>query len=351
MDWRRKMKIKVVLAVITAITLLGGCASSSNANGPDELDMAIREASDYLNTRVARGVKIAFVNIQSDSPALSEYIIEGLIENAVNDALNPVVDRQQLNAIRAELNFNMSGEVSDESAQAIGKMLGAQTIVTGSVAQMGDLYRIRVRALAVETAQIQGQFSRNVPANGATIAALIRSSGSSNRSGSSSSSGWEILGRRTAGSSSGGTAQTTTSAAAARLANGTYTFWPRLTATKAGLPVDNVFIPRITVAGGYMTIHFARNAQGAWTTATEWDYAPSGFYDKSHFILQDLDSPSRSYNPASAQSTNNGMGKIWSISFNQTNIRRFRLTCKMYSSDDPSYIFDEIVVPDQPDQN
>jgi hypothetical protein len=65
----------------------------------------------------------------------------------------------------------MSGEVSDESAQNIGQMLGAQSIVSGAVGKMGSLYRVQVKAIEVQTAGVQGQWSRNVP-NGATIAAL-----------------------------------------------------------------------------------------------------------------------------------------------------------------------------------
>jgi TolB-like protein len=331
------MKRKTLAALITAFVLLGGCASGSKAAASDELDMAIREASDYLNTRIPKGDKIAFVNIQSTSDTLSEYIINGLIENSVNDGLNPVVDRQQLDALRTELNFQYSGEVDDRSAQSIGRFLGVKTIITGSVAQMGDLYRLTVRALVVETAQIQGQFSRNIHANGATIAALL--SNSSRRSGSAASG----YSRTTASGSSGSAAQAASVASAAP-ANGIYTFYPRIAATKAGLPVNNVFIPQVTVVGGYMTIHFAGNAQGAWALETEWNNAPSGFYDKSHFTLQDLDNPSRSYNPVSAQSTNNGMGKICSVSFNQINSKRYKLTFKLYSDENPLYIIEEIVL-------
>jgi hypothetical protein len=82
-----------------------------------------------------------------------------------------VVDRQQLDVIRAELNFQMSGEVSDESAQSIGQMLGAQSIVSGAVGKIGPLYRVQVKAIEVQTAGVQAQWSRNIP-NGATIAAL-----------------------------------------------------------------------------------------------------------------------------------------------------------------------------------
>jgi hypothetical protein len=85
-----------------------------------------------------------------------------------------VVDRQQLNTIRAELDFQSSGEVDDKTAQALGRLAGAQSIVSGAVSRIGDLYRLRVRALSVQTAQIEGQFNRNIP-EGSTVTALVRS--------------------------------------------------------------------------------------------------------------------------------------------------------------------------------
>jgi hypothetical protein len=114
------------------------------------------------------------LNVQSDFPALSEYIIDELIANTVNDRVFSVVDRQQLNTIRAELEFQTSGEVDDDTAQLLGRMAGAQIIVSGAVSQLGDLYRLRVRALSVQSAQIEGQFNRNIP-EGTTISALVRS--------------------------------------------------------------------------------------------------------------------------------------------------------------------------------
>jgi hypothetical protein len=145
--------------------------SAQSAAGPDALDSAIREASTYLNGRVPKGSKAVFLNIRSDYPDLSEYILSVLSENAVNDGVFAVVDRQQLDSIRAELDFQTSGEVSDESAQSIGHMLGAQSIVSGAVSKIGSLYRVQVKAIEVQSAGVQGQWSRNVP-TGMTIAAL-----------------------------------------------------------------------------------------------------------------------------------------------------------------------------------
>jgi hypothetical protein len=152
-----------------------GSPPSVSATPPqDELDIAIRETSDYFNRQISAGNKLVILNVQSDFPALSEYIIDELIANTVNDRIFSVVDRQQLNTIRAELDFQMSGEVDDDTAQALGRMAGAQIIISGAVSRIGDLYRLRVRALSVQTASIEGQFNRNI-SDGPTIAALVRS--------------------------------------------------------------------------------------------------------------------------------------------------------------------------------
>jgi hypothetical protein len=139
----------------------------------DQLDVAIREASDYFNKNLTIGNKLVVLNIQSDFPVLSEYIIEELISNTVNDRIFKIVDRKQLDAIRNELSFQMSGEVDDNSAQRAGQILGAQIIITGAVSKFSDIFRLVVRALDVETAQIIGQFNRNIP-NGPMITAIAQ---------------------------------------------------------------------------------------------------------------------------------------------------------------------------------
>jgi hypothetical protein len=53
-------------------------------------------------------------------------------------------------------------------------MLGAQIIISGAVSRIGGLYRLRVRALSVQSAQIAGQFNWNIP-NSSTIEVLVQS--------------------------------------------------------------------------------------------------------------------------------------------------------------------------------
>jgi curli biogenesis system outer membrane secretion channel CsgG len=65
-----------------------------------------------------------------------------------------VVDRKSLDALREEQNFQISGDVDDDSAVSIGKMLGANIIITGSINGVDSTRRLRLKALDVKTAEI-----------------------------------------------------------------------------------------------------------------------------------------------------------------------------------------------------
>jgi hypothetical protein len=119
------------------------------------LDVALRFGADELNRRVPEGTRIAVLNFQSEYKDVSEYIVDELTKYAVNDGQLAVVDRRDLDLLRNEINFQLSGEVSDESAQSIGKKLGAQTVIFGSFVPFGNMWRIRIKALEVETARVQ----------------------------------------------------------------------------------------------------------------------------------------------------------------------------------------------------
>jgi hypothetical protein len=55
------------------------------------------------------------------------------LTGALVDRGMEVADRQNLEFVYKELNFQMSGEVSDEEVVSIGKFLGADMVITGSL--------------------------------------------------------------------------------------------------------------------------------------------------------------------------------------------------------------------------
>ena len=142
------------------------------------LDTALGNSAANLRERIPSGSKVVVLNFSSNWPQLSEYIIEELIGYLVNAGNLTVVDRHNLETIRQEMNFQLSGDVSDETAQSIGRMLGAQTIVSGAIMLIGNTYRLRVRAIVVETAQILAMQNTDVVSD-SRLAALTQTASSS----------------------------------------------------------------------------------------------------------------------------------------------------------------------------
>jgi len=142
------------LLVLALLASLCACASSGAATGMG-LDAAIQQASKDINDSLPAGTKVALINFTSPSDVFSDYVLEEMSISLVKERKLVVVDRKEIDLIRREMNFQMSGEVSDASAQEIGAMLGAQSIVSGSLVNMGDAYRFRTKVINVNSAAIQ----------------------------------------------------------------------------------------------------------------------------------------------------------------------------------------------------
>jgi hypothetical protein len=127
----------------------------------DTLETAIEREAAYIIERSPAGSVVAIVNIKSESDLLSEYIIERIPDYVISNNKNiTFVDRTRLDLIQKEIEFQYSGEVSDETMVSIGKKIGAQIIAAGSVLETGDsYYNFNIKLINVETAVILGSNS------------------------------------------------------------------------------------------------------------------------------------------------------------------------------------------------
>jgi TolB-like protein len=156
------------------MVLLSGTLSAQQMN----LDTTLTRAARGVEEVLSQGTKVAVLNFSSPSETFSDHVIEELTGKLVIGRKITIVDRRNLALITSEMHLQLSGDVSDESAQAIGRMLGAQSIVSGSLTNMGTFYRFRIRVINVETAAIQTQVSLDLQ-NDSQVAFLLGSSLSS----------------------------------------------------------------------------------------------------------------------------------------------------------------------------
>jgi TolB-like protein len=144
------MKFRIFIFVI----LFTSFSAFGQGRETVSLNEAINDSMIYLTEHLTFGTKVAVLNFTAPLE-MSNYVTDELIAFLVNDGNLTVVDRSNLELIQKEIDFQLSGEVSDESALAIGRKLGAQTIISGSLKQFGNMWRMQIKALEVETAKIQ----------------------------------------------------------------------------------------------------------------------------------------------------------------------------------------------------
>ena len=315
------------LGIIPVIMLIIACTSHPTANsGGMTLDQAIAEAAVRIDGRITAGSKIALLNFTSTSARFSSYVLDELTANIVDSRKLIVVDRAEMDLIRSELDLQYSGEISDDSMQALGQRLGAQSIVSGSLTEIGGgMYRIVIRVLNVETAAVAVQYRNNI-ADDRLVSTLLEGG----RSGGTATA---------SGSRTGGSVQTAPVAVAPTLPDGTYSFNPRIQATQGARNVS-VYLDRVVSLRGYVTfyIYAQPRGDGGYTEMMigNWDSA----------TLRDMDNNrnGRLVQAVPKVGATYGSVTIYELSFQ--NVTGNRLT--LASPDNPPIEFYEIVL-DQPD--
>jgi hypothetical protein len=132
------------------VVSLEGENSSNTATG---IEGALERAAKQIMTTIQAGSKIAIVYVTSQDVNTVEFIAKELEYIMVNEGFT-IIDRTQLDELRLEQNFQMSGEVDDETAVSIGKIVGANIIITGNVTGSESTRRLRLRVLNTQTAQV-----------------------------------------------------------------------------------------------------------------------------------------------------------------------------------------------------
>jgi TolB-like protein len=151
-----KRTITVVVFLFVTFSAYG------QANKPVQLDAALMVAAERIDARIAAGSKIAVINFNSKSGNFSSYVIDELTAYLVDSGNLEVVDRDKIDLIRNEQNFQYSGDVDDNSMVSLGRLLAAQFIVTGSLSEIDNTYRIVIRVLNVQTAAVEVQYRSTI---------------------------------------------------------------------------------------------------------------------------------------------------------------------------------------------
>jgi curli biogenesis system outer membrane secretion channel CsgG len=166
-DYKETMMMKkrciravfAVMAITAAVAALAGCAgtppptATGTASRTDGLSLeeGIIQIARDIGDALPDGCRVAVVGFNSPSERFSGYVLDAMQGALQTSRHLTVTERASLDALRQEQRFQFSGEVDEETAVSLGKFLGAEVVVIGSLTVLGGTTRsARVRFTAID---------------------------------------------------------------------------------------------------------------------------------------------------------------------------------------------------------
>lgn len=149
------------LSIFISLLLCAGFAVAA------DVQTALKETAEQFSASLKPKSVVAIIGIHSESPVLSDFMLDELTLRLVQLKKLTIADRANLEAIKKEMSFQLSGEVGDESIQQLGAKIGAETVIQGTLKQLGKSarYTLTIRALDVTTAAVTDMYRANVELN------------------------------------------------------------------------------------------------------------------------------------------------------------------------------------------
>ena len=168
------MKPLLPFLPLTLVLVLAACASLSGGNEYAKIDSLIEDAAwgvvdvlwnsyDDLETAAMRTMAVYYFLEGGEVSPLSDTLIEGLTTEIANALAYEgvqvrVVSRTILDQILQELAFQRSDLVDPETQRSVGKQLGAEIVVTGTISASDQGKKFNIQLIEVETGIVLGGF-------------------------------------------------------------------------------------------------------------------------------------------------------------------------------------------------
>ena len=160
--------LRDMIKIVHVVILLGLSFTSAKAANPKTtIHTQLQTACQTLNNsyRQAKNipaekvVSIAVVNFTVTGKRAKEQDLGSGIAGVVSSRLAKVqgvkaIDRKRMKSILEELKLSQSGLVAEGNAKQVGRILAADLLLGGSVAEMGSDFVVSLKLTDVETAEI-----------------------------------------------------------------------------------------------------------------------------------------------------------------------------------------------------
>jgi TolB-like protein len=172
------MTIKsAVLAVVAAMVFVGVTRASAQGSLAGRIcDLSEEIAEAMIENKKATIAVVEFSDLQGDVTDFGRFLAEELITQLHRTKRFKVVERHMLIKVINEQKLTLSGIVDDSSAKAVGRLLGVDAIVSGSIAELSKSMRINARLISTETGEIFAVAAADIFKD-ESVLKLVRASG------------------------------------------------------------------------------------------------------------------------------------------------------------------------------
>ncbi len=140
------------------------------ATAPEPLRNGIALIAKQLSEQDRQGPRrritvVDFSDINRQTSPAGVVIAELLIGELFKTGRYEIVERKLLSSVLEQHKLNMTGLVDESTARKVGKLLGVDCIVTGTVIDLGSALNVNARTIDIETGSISATASVDLARN------------------------------------------------------------------------------------------------------------------------------------------------------------------------------------------
>lgn len=149
--------MKNITKMLLSIALLGLCSGAYAEDRYAQLSRELSEAGAELHGKKIAIIPFSYADSKDKASKDGSVIAERLTIKLINAHKFEIIERSVLDKVMAELKLQASGVIDASSAQQLGKVLGVEAIITGTLVEMqGGQIEVNARLIKTETAQAIG---------------------------------------------------------------------------------------------------------------------------------------------------------------------------------------------------
>ena len=140
---------------LLAILVFASTAAVAQATLSQQLDDLNRQIATKVTAKNKTTIAVVeFADLDGHVTNFGRFLSEELITRLYETQKFKVIERQLLNQVIKEQKLTLSGIVDPGSAKQLGRVLGVDAIVSGSISDLTKTVRVNARLISTETGEI-----------------------------------------------------------------------------------------------------------------------------------------------------------------------------------------------------